>query len=55
MKNLKTLIGIIILLIMMASCSNDSSSITSKMRIIGKLPTQIQQKRIQLYHLLRVE
>ena len=36
MKNLKTLIGIIVLLIMMVSCSNDSSSTTSKMRIIGK-------------------
>ncbi|MFZ4679797.1 MAG: hypothetical protein ACOYLP_06490 [Flavobacterium sp.] len=36
MKNLKTLIGIAVLLIMMASCSNDSSSSTSKMRIFGK-------------------
>ena len=36
MKNLKKLIGIAVLLIMMASCSNDSSSSTSKMRIFGK-------------------
>ena len=36
MKNLKTLIGIIVLLIMMVSCSNDNSSSTSKMRIFGK-------------------
>ena len=36
MKNLKTLIGIIVLLIMMASCTNDSSSSTNKMRIFGK-------------------
>jgi hypothetical protein len=36
MKNLKKLIGIVVLLIMMASCSNDSSSSTSKMRIFGK-------------------
>ncbi len=36
MKNFKTLIGIIVLLIMMGSCSNDSSSNTNKMRIFGK-------------------
>ena len=35
MKNVKALIGIIVLVIMMASCSSDSSS-TNKMRIFGK-------------------
>ena len=36
MKNLKALIAIIVLFIIMASCSSDSSSNTNKMRIFGK-------------------
>ena len=36
MKNLKKLIGIIVLFIMITSCSNDSSSTTNKMRIFGR-------------------
>ena len=36
MKNLKALIGIIVLLIMVTSCSSDSNSSSSKMNIIGK-------------------
>lgn len=36
MKKLKALIGIVVLIIMMASCSSDSSSNVNKMRIIAK-------------------
>lgn len=36
MKNLKALIGIIVLIIIMASCSSDGTSHTNKMNIIAK-------------------